>query len=71
MENVKIIAAYFHILEAAGIFSNSNEEISKTLFSLAEWTKKEYGILDEQLESFETIVKEIEEYQKTDSKKDE
>ena len=44
MENPKITSAYLHILEAAGIFSESNEEVSRTLFELARWTKDEYGI---------------------------
>jgi hypothetical protein len=70
MENPKIVAAYLHILEAAGIFSESNEEVSKTLFSLANWTKEQYGISDGQIEAFSNLVEEIKEEAKTNQEKD-
>ena len=70
MENPKIVAAYLHILEAASIFSESNEEVSKTLFSLADWTKEQYRISDKQIEVFSSLVEEIKEEEKTAKEED-
>ena len=71
MENPKITSAYLHILEAAGIFSESNEEVSRTLFELARWTKDEYGISDEQVKLFSGLVDKIRENVDDEEEKDE